>query len=157
MQSYRLPHDYTQPNKKTTQVAVHLFLEIMLKFAFPWILHSDNKMEFKSQLIEHLPQHQSIKKTYISPWHPKANGKLESSHRFLKDYIWEILHRQYSKMGWTNTICNCCMYLASQQALTGIPLFLYFRWEPYLPHIAAFYSQNLGTLAHMKAWPIWIS
>ena len=42
------------PDKKTTTLAVHLFLEIMLKFAIPQILHSDNGTDFKSKLIEHL-------------------------------------------------------------------------------------------------------
>ena len=28
-----------------------------------------------------------IKKSFISPHHPQANGKLESSHRFIKDCV----------------------------------------------------------------------
>ena len=57
------------PDKETVTVAIHLFSEIMLKFGFPQILHSDNRTEFKSKsnLIEHLSQQLSIKKTYISP------------------------------------------------------------------------------------------
>ena len=41
-------------DKKTMTAATHLFLDIMLKFSFPRILHSDNGTEFKSKLIEHL-------------------------------------------------------------------------------------------------------
>ena len=48
----------------------------MLEFGFPKILHSDNGTEFKSKLIEHLSQQLGIKKTYISPCHPQANGKI---------------------------------------------------------------------------------
>ena len=66
-------------DKKTATVAVHLFSEVMLKFSFAQSLHSDNRTEFKSKLIEHLTQQLSIKKTYISPQHPQANRKLESS------------------------------------------------------------------------------
>ena len=43
-------------------VATHLFSDIMLKFGFPRILHTDNGTEFKSKLIEHLPQQLGIKK-----------------------------------------------------------------------------------------------
>ena len=75
------------PNKKTATVAVELFSEIFLKFSFPRILHSDSGTEFKSKFIEHLTQQVDVKKTYISPCHPQSNGKLESSHRFIKDYI----------------------------------------------------------------------
>ena len=47
-------------------VATHLFSDIVLKFGFPRILHSDNGMEFKPKLIEYLSQQLGIKKTYIS-------------------------------------------------------------------------------------------
>ena len=75
------------PDKKRATVAIHLFLEIMLKFSFPRILHSDNRREFKSKNIEHLTLQLSIKNTYISPANPQTNGKLGSSHRFNKDCI----------------------------------------------------------------------
>ena len=42
------------PDKKTSTIAVQLFLEIFLKFGFPRILHSNNRTEFKSKLSEHL-------------------------------------------------------------------------------------------------------
>ena len=71
------------PDKKTTSVAIHLFSEIMLKFRFPQILHSNNGTEFKSKFIEHLLQHLSIRKPYISPQHPQANRKLESLFIYL--------------------------------------------------------------------------
>ena len=37
-------------------VAHHLFVDIMLKFGFPRILHTDSGMEFKSKLIEDFSQ-----------------------------------------------------------------------------------------------------
>ena len=70
-------------DKKTMSVATHLFADIMLKFGFPRILHSDNGAEFKSKLTEKLSQQFGIRKTFISPLHPQANRKLESSHRFI--------------------------------------------------------------------------
>ena len=73
--------------KKITTVATHLVLDIMLKFGFPRMLHSDNGKKFKFKLIEHLSQQLGIKKTYISPCLPQAHGKLESSHRCMKDCI----------------------------------------------------------------------
>ena len=68
-------------------VAMHLFSEIMLKFSFPRILHSDNRTEFRSKLIEHLSQQLGMKKMYFSPHHTHVNGTLESSYRFIKDCI----------------------------------------------------------------------
>ena len=71
--------------KRQLTVVTYLFLDIMLKFGFPRILHSDNGTEFKSKLIEYLSPQLGMKKTYISPHQPQANGKWESSHRFIKD------------------------------------------------------------------------
>ena len=48
-------------DKKTIIVVTHLFSGIMLRFGFPRILYSDNRMEFKSKLIEHLSQKRGIK------------------------------------------------------------------------------------------------
>ena len=55
------------PNKNISTVAINLFSDIMLKFRFSRILHSDNGTEFKPKLIEHLTQQLGIKKTYIPP------------------------------------------------------------------------------------------
>ena len=64
------------PDKKTSTVAIHLFPDIMLKFKFPRILHSDNGTEFKSKLIEHLAQQLGIKKTYIPPTPVKQKNRI---------------------------------------------------------------------------------
>ena len=72
---------------KKTLVVNHLFADIMLKWGFPRILHSDNGAEFKSKLMENISQQLGIRKTFISPHHPQANGKLESPHRFITDCV----------------------------------------------------------------------
>ena len=41
-------------HKKTKTGVTHLFSDIMFKFGFPRILHSDNRTEFKYKFIEHL-------------------------------------------------------------------------------------------------------
>ena len=47
-------------DKKTMAVANHLFLDIMLKFGFPRILHSGSGAEFKSKLMDNLSQQHGI-------------------------------------------------------------------------------------------------
>ena len=49
-------------DKKTIKVVTHLYSGIMLKFGFPRILHSDNRMEFKCKLIGYLSQQLGIKR-----------------------------------------------------------------------------------------------
>ena len=62
----------------------------MSKFGFPRILHLDNGAEFKSKLMENLSEKLGTRKTFISYHHPQANGKLESSHRFIKDCVQKV-------------------------------------------------------------------
>ena len=108
-------------DKKTMTVVTYVYLHIMLKFGFPRILHSSNGTEFKSKLIEHLFSKQiGMKKTYISPHHPQANGKLESSHRFIKDYIWKFFSRWCHRMGPITSLCSSCIQLVSKWAFSGI-------------------------------------
>ena len=60
----------TIPDQKTATVAIHLFLEIILKFGFPRILQSDNGTEFKCKLTEHLTQQLCIRKHIYAPTPP---------------------------------------------------------------------------------------
>ena len=98
-------------DKKMMTVADHLCLDIMLQFGFPRILHSDNGTEFKSKLIENLFQQLGIRKTFISSHHLQANGKLESSHRFIKACVWKF-------------------------SVDGV-----FEWDQLLPHATAAFNQ----------------
>ena len=66
------------PDKKATTVAINIFSEVLPKFSFPRILHSDNETEFKSTLIGHLAQQLGIRETYISPCHPQSNRKIKN-------------------------------------------------------------------------------
>ena len=137
-------------DKKTMMVATHLFLEIMLKFGFPRILHSDNGTEFKSNLIKYLSQQIGIKKTYISLCHPQAKRKLESSHRFIKDCIhkfsidgvleWDQLHP------YATAAFNWFLNEHSQESSHC----LYFGHYPYLPHLAVFLQPKLRYLGLEK-------
>ena len=88
-------------------------------------------------------QQLGIKKTFISPCHPEANGKLESSHRIIKDSV-----RKFSAVGglqWDQLLqyetaaFNCFQNEHSQES----PHFLYYGHDPYLPHIAALFQPKL--------------
>ena len=146
MQFYRLPYDQPHTRQKDSNSRYNLFLEIMLKFSFPRILHSDNGTEFKSKLIEHLTQQCGIKKTYISPQHPQANGKLESSHGFIKECIWKFsidgTLEWDELLPYATATFNWFPNEHSQESLD----FLYFGCGPYLPHLAGFLQPKLRNL-----------
>ena len=124
----------------------HLFPDIMLKCGFPRILYSDNDVEFKSELMENLSQQLGIRKTFISPCHPLTNGKLESSHRFIKDCVWKFsidgVLEGDQLLPYATATFNWFPNEHSQES----PCFLYFRCDPYLPHLAAFLQPKLRYL-----------
>ena len=118
----------------------------MLKFGFSRILHSDNGTEFKSKLIESLSHQLGIRMTFISPCHPQANRKLESSHRFIKDCSpkfsvdgvleWDQL------LPYTTAAFNWFPKEHSHE----LPHFLYSGCDPYLLHLAAFLQPKIRYL-----------
>ena len=118
-------------------VANDLFVVIMLKFGFPRILHSHNGAESKSKLMKNLLQQLGIRKTFISPHHPQPNGKLESSHKFIKDCV-----QKFSTDGvleWYQLIpyVTAAFIWFSFEHLQEAPHFLYFGCDPYVPHLTA--------------------
>ena len=137
-------------DKKTMSVAKHSLADVMLKFGLPRKLHLDNGAEFKSKLMENLSQQLGIRKTFISHHHPQANGKLESTHGFIKDCV-----RKFSIDGvleWNQLLpyaaaaFNWCPSEYSQESLH----FLYFGCDPYLPHLATFLQPKLRYLGSDK-------
>ena len=120
----------------------HLFSDNMLKIGFPRILLSDNGMEFKSKLIKDLSQQLGIRKTLISLGHPQANGKLEFSLKFIKECIWKFsvdgVLEWDQLLPYATAAFNCFPNEHSKES----PSFIYLRYEPYLPFLAAFYIPN---------------
>ena len=130
-------------DKKTMTVATHLFLDNMLKFGFPRKLHSDNGTEFKSELIEYLSQQLGIKKTYISPHHLQANRKSESSHRLIKDCFFKFSINGVLEWDQLLSYAKAAFSYFPSEHLKESLHFLYFRIDPYLPHLAAFLQPEL--------------
>ena len=128
MQSYRLSYDKPHTRQKKATITIHLFSELILKFGFPRNLHSGNGMESMSKRIEHFTHQLSIKKTYISTHIPKPMENWNHHIDSLRLHL-DILNRQYSRMGWITSICNCCIQLVPQWALPVIPpLFKLWMW-----------------------------
>ena len=148
MLPYRLPHDHPYQGQKDNNSSKPLISDIMLKFGFPRILHSDNGMKFKFKLIENLFQQLGIKKTYISSHHPQANENwnlcidLFVIQKFSVDGVpkWDQL------FPYATVAFNWFPNEHSQES----PHFLYSRCDPYLPHLAAFLQSKLRYIGSDK-------
>ena len=86
------------------------------------------------------------KKTLISCHHPQENDKVESSHRFIKDCVWEF--SIHGVLEWDQLLpyatgpFNWFPNEHSQE----LPHFLYFGCDSYLPPFAAFLQPKLQYL-----------
>ena len=106
------------------------------------VLHSDNGTEFKSKLIENLSQQLGIRKTFISPHHTQANGKLESSHRFIKDCVWTFSVDGVLEWDQLLPYAIAAFNWFPNEHSQESPHLLFLGYDPYLPHLAAFYYPN---------------
>lgn len=64
--------------KEATSVAQELYKVFML-FGWPPILQSDNGPEFTSKVVKALNDHLQIQSRHITPYNPRADGKVERS------------------------------------------------------------------------------
>ena len=118
----------------------------MLKWGFPRILHSDNGAKFKSKLMENLSQQLGIRKTFISPYQPQANGKLKSLHRFTKDYV--LKYSIGGVLEWDQLLpyATAAFNWFANEHSHESPHLLYFGHDPYLSHLAALLQPTLWYL-----------
>ena len=130
-------------DKRTTSVANYLFADIMLKFGFLRISHLDNGAEFKSKLMVNFSQQFGLRKTFISPCHPQANGKLESSDKFIKDCVWKFSIDGVLEWDQLLPHATAAFNWFPNEHSQESPHFLYFGCKPYLPLLSR-YSYNLN-------------
>ena len=50
----------------------------------PQYILSDNRMEFKNNLMNQVLQQLGIDRNFSAPYHPQSNGKFKVSHKYLK-------------------------------------------------------------------------
>ena len=90
------------PNKKTSTVAIHLFSEKLLKFSFSRVLHSNNRTEFTSKLIEDLTQQLGV------------NQQLEANNCKCQTIeLYTQLHNMFKTIDQSKHICTNCRIIHS--------------------------------------------
>ena len=93
--------------------------------------------------MENLSQQLGIRKTLISSCHPQANGKLESLHRFIKNCVQEISIDGVLVWDQLLLYATAAFHWVPNEHSQEAPHFLYFRGDPYLPHLAVLLQPKL--------------
>ena len=68
-----------------------LFEEIFAQYGTPRDIVSDGGSQFTSYLIEKLMQKYGVKHKVTTPYHPQANGQVESTNKVLENILIKIV------------------------------------------------------------------
>jgi transposase InsO family protein len=80
--------------KSADEVAHKLITKFICPYTCPLIIISDNGTEFKNQILQKISEFYGIKRTFITPYHPAANGLNERANQ----KILQVLRTTVSKM-----------------------------------------------------------
>ena len=78
-----------------------------------------------------------MRKIFIFPYYPQANGKLESSHRFIKDRVWKFSVDGVLELDQLLPYAAAAFNWFPNEHSQESPHFLYFGCHSYLPNLAA--------------------
>jgi transposase InsO family protein len=84
--------------RETEQVvAEFLFEEIFTRYGTPREIVSDGGSQFTSHMIVKLMQKYGVKHRVTTPYHPQANGQVESTNKVLENILTKAveIHRRY--------------------------------------------------------------
>jgi len=121
------------PDSTAKTTARFIYEEIILRHGCPQVIQTDNGTSFNNQLMAELSNQFSIRHSFVSPYHPQANGLVERLNRTIKDSINKYV--QHDITMWDHHLSGVLFgYRALKQASTGYsPMFLLYGREARLP------------------------
>ena len=76
-------------------VAYFLFEEIFVRFGVPKEIITDGGKQFTSHMIQRITSKHNIKHQITSPYHPQANGQVESSNKVVEGILTKIVRSHH--------------------------------------------------------------
>jgi hypothetical protein len=80
------------PSATENSVVQFLFEDIFTRFGVPREIVTDQGSQFTSKLMEKLMEEYKIKHRKSTPYHPQANGQVESTNKVLEGIITKTVH-----------------------------------------------------------------
>ena len=115
--------------KATEQVVSDfLFEEIFARYGTPREIVSDGGAQFTSHMIEKLMKY-GVKHRVTSPYHPQANGQVESTNKTLENILTKIL--AYHRWDWAQNLHEALWaYITTWRNTTGFHHLGWFMGNP---------------------------
>ena len=72
---------FAMPNMEAKTVAKLLVEEVIVRFGTPYVIHTDQGVQFESNLFQEVCRLLQIQKTRTTPYHPQSDGMVERNNR----------------------------------------------------------------------------
>ena len=114
-------------------VADFLFEEIFAQYGTPREIVSDRGSQFTSHMIEKLMQKYGVKHRVTTPYHPQANGQVESTNKVLENILTKAVESH--RRDWAQKLPEALWaYRTTWQNTTGFsPFELVYGKSPLFP------------------------
>ena len=127
------PEAFPIPHKSMDTIVSTFINEYLPVHTCPWHILSDNRAEFKNNLMDQVLQQLGIDRIFSAPYLPQRNGKLEVFHKYLKPTLRKLCERDPTN--WNNYLNQV---LASYRITPNLarpetPFFLIYDRDPSLP------------------------
>ena len=121
------------PNQEACTVASRLVDEVFMQFSVPEQLHSDQRQQFESQILNEICKPLCVANTQTTPYHSQSDGLVELFNRTMLSI--SATCAKEKPLDWESHIRKVCLaYNSSIQALTGYtPFFLMFGHQLRIP------------------------
>lgn len=129
----RFAEAYAIPDLNTTTVADKLMVEFICRYGLPLQIHTDQGVQFTSELFVELCKRLHIDKTRNSPYHPQSSGLVERLNRTIEDMLSKFISKH--QRDWDQYLPYLMMaYRSSVHETIGeTPCFMMFGREVQLP------------------------
>ena len=87
------PEAFPIPDKSADTIVSTFINEYLPVHMCPWYILSNNRTEFKNNLMDQVLQQLGIDRILSAPCHPQSNGKPEISHKYLKPTLKKLCER----------------------------------------------------------------
>eukprot|EP00253_Pinus_taeda_P017066 PITA_17066 len=121
------------PSATENSVAQFLFEDIFTRFCVPREIVTDQGSQFTSKLMEKLMEEYKVKHRKSTPYHPQANGQVESTNKVLESIITKTIHLH--RRDWAERLSEALWtYITTWRNTTGhSPYELVYGKEVLLP------------------------
>ena len=127
------PKAYPIPDKSADTIVSTFINEYLPVHMCPRYILSDNRTEFKNNLMEQVLQQLGIDRIFSAPYHPQSNNKLDVFHKYLKPTLKKLCEKYTSNWDKYLNQVLASYRVTPNMATAEMPFFLVYGQDPNLP------------------------